>query len=265
MELLLHGFPIFLLIFCRITSFFVVAPIFSAPSVPVTLKVGLGFFVSVLVFLVHGVNVRVVPDVTYPLEAAKEILVGLLLGFVVYLFFSVVQTAGSFIDLQVGFSMVNVIDPLSGVPSPITGNLKYMLLTLVFLSMNGHHYLLKALMDSYRWLPLGGDLFAAVADSTVSGLLIRMFSQSFLLALQLSAPIMVAMFLTDVGLGFLARTAPQYNVFVIGAPLKILIGMIMLILLMPALGVLFDKLFSVLFHALDELVVSVQPPSAVGS
>ncbi|AJY76582.1 flagellar biosynthetic protein FliR [Paenibacillus beijingensis] len=264
MELLLNGFPIFLLIFCRITAFFVVAPIFSTNSVPATFKVGLGFFVSVLVFLVYGVKQSIVPDATYLLEVAKEIMVGLLLGYVVYLFFSVVHYAGAFIDMQVGFSMVNVIDPLSGVSSPLTGNLKYMLLALVFLSMNGHHYLLKALMESYQWIPLQSELFAAVGNGTVSGILIRFFSQSFLLALQLSAPIMVAMFLTDVGLGFLARTAPQYNVFVIGAPLKILVGMIMLILLMPTLGLLFDKLFSVLFHALDELVVSIQPSRAGG-
>ena len=86
-------------------------------------------------------------------------LVGVLLGFLAYIFFTVVQTAGSFMDMQIGFSMASVIDPLTGVSTPMLGNLKYMIAVLLFLSFDGHHYLIRAIIDSYRWIPLDNRLF----------------------------------------------------------------------------------------------------------
>ncbi|MGN7453809.1 flagellar biosynthetic protein FliR [Paenibacillus pasadenensis] len=258
MDAFIQGFPVFLLIFCRITSFFVVAPVFASRTVPARIKIGLGGFVSYLVYLTYGTGQQAVPNAVYVLTVLQEILVGLLLGFIVYLFFTLVQTAGAFIDLQVGFAMANVVDPLTGISAPITGNFKYMVLLLLFLTMNGHLHLLQALMNSYRWMPLDLHLYAFIADGTISEFLIKGFSQSFLLALQIAAPIIVAMFLTDVGLGFLAKTAPQYNVFVIGAPLKILLGVLLLVLLMPSLGVLFGHIFSIVFDFLGELFGDIQ-------
>jgi flagellar biosynthetic protein FliR len=257
MELFINGFPIFLLIFCRITAFFVVAPIFATPTVPAKFKIGLGFAVSLLVYFSYGTTQEAVADAGYVLLVLQEVLIGLLLGYIVYLFFTVVQTAGAFIDLQIGFAMSNVIDPLTGTSSPITGNLKYMVLSLLFLTMNGHLYLLQALMNSYKWMPLKLGLMDHISSGLITDFLVRAFSQSFLLAVQIAAPIIVAMFLTDVGLGFLARTAPQYNVFVIGAPLKILLGVLMLMLLMPSLGVLFGHLFSLIFELLGQLFEAI--------
>ena len=105
--------------------------------------------VSFLVFLTYGIKQTIVPDADYILAIFREILAGVLLGFVAYLFFTVVQTAGAFIDLQMGFGMANVIDPMTGTSSPLIGNFKFMIATLIFLSINGHHYLLMALLQSY--------------------------------------------------------------------------------------------------------------------
>src|SRR5690606_7062960 len=98
---ILQGFPVFLLIFCRMTAFFVVAPVFSSRGVPNTFKIGLGFFISFIVYLTYGIHESVMFDAAYALIIIREILVGLLIGFVVYLFFAIVQTAGAFMDLQI--------------------------------------------------------------------------------------------------------------------------------------------------------------------
>jgi len=254
MQLIQQAFPVFLLIFCRITSFFVVAPVFSTRGVPAAFKVGLGFFVSLLVYLLYGFGESVDTDAGYILLIFREVFAGLLLGFVAYLFFTVVQTAGAFIDLQMGFGMANIIDPMTGASSPMMGNFKFMLLILIFLSMNGHHYMLSALMRSYDWIPLDNGLFAGMADGGIAEFLTRAFAQTFILALQMSAPLVVAMFLTDVGLGFLARTAPQYNVFVIGIPIKIVVGFLILIILMPGFTALFGQLFAGMFGATETLL-----------
>jgi len=258
MELMLKGFPVFLLIFCRITAFFVVAPIFSARNVPTAFKIGFGFLLSLLVFLTYGIKQTVVPDAGYILAIIREILAGVLLGYVVYLFFTVVQTAGAFVDMQMGFGMANIIDPMTGASAPLLGNFKYMIATLVFLSMNGHHYLLLALLKSYEWIPLSNDLFERIYQGDISEFLIRTFADTFMLALQIAAPLVVAMFLTDVGLGFLARTAPQFNVFVIGIPLKILVGFLLLVMMMPGLASIFEHLFSQMFGAVEKLFGIIQ-------
>ncbi|REE94431.1 flagellar biosynthetic protein FliR [Paenibacillus taihuensis] len=262
MEMFLQGFPIFLLVFCRITAFFVVAPVFSTRNVPNMFKLGFCFFISLLVFLTYGLKQMIVPDAEYILAIIREILAGVLLGFTAYLFFTIINTAGSFIDMQIGFSMANVLDPMTGVSAPLLGNFKGMIATLVFLSINGHHYLLSALLQSYEWIPISNSLFAHVHSGSVSTFLTTKLVQAFMLALQMSAPLVVAMFLTDVGLGFLARTAPQYNVFVIGIPIKLLVGFLMLSVLMPGLVVLYEHIFDQMFSAMQKLFSILQGPAS---
>ncbi|KKO53277.1 flagellar biosynthetic protein FliR [Paenibacillus sp. DMB20] len=254
MEWLEQSVPVFMLIFCRITSFFVVAPIYSSRGVPSSFKIGISFMVSVLVFLTFWLQPTGSAGISYVMLIVQEVLVGLLLGFTAFLMMAVVQTAGALIDIQIGFSMANVIDPFTGVSTPLIGNFKYMLALLVFLSMNGHHYLLDAIMYSYEWMPVTGNVFAKIGDGSVTDFLVTTFAYSFVLALQMSAPLVASLFLTDVGLGFLARTAPQFNVFVIGIILKMLVGLILLLLLMPGLVALFDHLFDKMFTALQELL-----------
>lgn len=188
--------------FCRITSFFVTAPVFSARNVPASVKIGISAFVTLSVYLIYGIDQTVPTDLSYVLLIIREILIGLLLGFVAYLLMTAVQTAGTFIDLQIGFGMANVYDPMTGASAPLTGNLKYAFAMLLFLTMNGHHYLLDAIVYSYRWVPLSNVFFLRLADGSIAEFLIQTLGQSFMLAFQMSAPIVVALFLTDVGLGF---------------------------------------------------------------
>jgi flagellar biosynthetic protein FliR len=261
MELIMQVFPAFLLVFCRITSFFVVAPIFSTKTFPTTIKIGLAFFVSLIVFLTVGFDAKIPTDATFILAIIREVFAGLIIGYVSYLFFTIVQTSGAFMDMQMGFGIANIVDPITGVSAPMMGNLKFMLMTLVFLSVNGHHYLLAAIMDSYKWLPLDNQLFQIYYSGNITDFLTRTFADTFLLALQISAPIVVAMFLTDFGLALLARTAPQYNVFVIGIPVKIIVGLALLVLLLPGFGILFQMVFDHMFQALEKLFTVIQTSS----
>ncbi|GIP43752.1 flagellar biosynthetic protein FliR [Paenibacillus sp. J45TS6] len=252
MEMILQGFSVALLIFCRITAFFVVAPVFSTPGVPQIFKIGLSVFITIIVYLTFGTDQVIAMDAAYVLLIFKEVLMGLLLGYVALLMITAIQTAGAFIDIQIGFSMANVFDPMTGTSVPLTGNLKYAFAILLFLTMNGHHRMLDAIVYSYRWVPLAGnDIFQAFSDGSVAELLIRAFAQAFMLAFQMAAPLVVALFMTDVGLGFLARTAPQFNVFVIGVPLKIIVGLAMMLLVVPGFLYIFENLFGVLFEAMQ--------------
>jgi len=253
MAFIMQYLPNLLLVFCRITSFFVVTPIFSAKNVPTTFKVGLSIFITLITFDTINKTV-IVMDGTFLLDVIKEIVIGLLLGFVAYLFFSIVQISGAFLDLQMGFSLANIIDPMTGAQSPMIGNLKFMLATLLFLSFNGHYYFLRAIMDSYKWVPLSNQAFIHVYNGQVSDFLIKTFSTVFSLSFQMAIPLVAALFLTDVGLGILTRVAPQFNIFVIGLPLKILIGFIMLILLFPITMPFYANMFSAMFRSMQQLI-----------
>ncbi|WP_372814079.1 flagellar biosynthetic protein FliR [Paenibacillus sp.] len=242
--------PGFLLFFCRITSFFVVAPIFSGRNVPAQFKIGISVFVAFIAFVGAGTQSPVAMDSMYVLLIIREILVGLCLGFVAYMFFTIVQIAGSFIDIQIGFGIANVIDPMTGTQSPVIGNLKFMVASMLFLSLNGHHYLLEAIMRSYEWIPLNNETFTKFYGGQISDFMLKSFSSVFALSFQMAAPLIVAMFLTDVGLGLLARVAPQFNIFVIGLPVKLLLGLIMLVLLFPGYESLFSNIFAKMMESI---------------
>lgn len=253
MDALVNALPAFLLILCRITAFFVTVPVFSSRNVPARFKIGLSVFIALIAFgSVTGGNVPI--DGMFVLLIARETLIGLMLGFIAYLFFTVVQIAGSFMDMQIGFSLANIIDPMSGTPSPILGNFKFMIGTMLFLSFNGHHALIKGIIQSYRWIPLDNDVFSRIYHGSVNEFLIKSLSQAFGLALQMAAPIVIALFLVDVGLGILARVAPQFNIFVVGIPVKLLVGLLLLILFVSAFPMLFRELFTTMFGAMENLL-----------
>lgn len=254
MNMILQFLPAFLLVLCRITAYFVTVPIFSLRGVPVQFRIGIAFFMALFAFMTMDAQV-IQMDGLYILLILRETLVGILLGFIAYLFFTVAQIAGSFVDMQMGFGVANVIDPMTGAQSPVLGNLKFFIAILLFLAMDGHHYLVHAIMNSYEWIPLDHVLFNQIYDGRISTFLVEALGTVFVLAFQLAAPLIAALFLVDVALGMLARTAPQFNVFVIGLPLKNMIGFLVLLVMIPGFLYLFQQLFSHLFAAMNDLLM----------
>ncbi|WP_274361468.1 flagellar biosynthetic protein FliR [Paenibacillus thermotolerans] len=255
MELALSFLPNLLLIFCRLTGFFVTAPVFSSRNnVPMQFRIGLSVFISLLVFLSAGTQTPIPMDSDYALYVIRESLIGVLLGFIAYMFFTVVQIAGSFIDMQMGFGIANVIDPMTGAQTPVFGSFKYIVGTLIFFSINGHHYLLAAILDSYQAIPLENRFFEIYASGTVTELLVKSLVVGFTIAFQMAAPIVASMFLIDVALGILTKTSPQFNIFVVGMPLKIIAGLFLTFLLVPTFLTIFQHLFGTMFDHLFELL-----------
>jgi flagellar biosynthetic protein FliR len=243
--------PTFLLIFFRITSFFLIAPVFGTRSVPSTFKLGLSFFISLLVFQVIGVESQVAFDEAFLILLIKEIGVGILLGFAASIFLYALQIAGGLIDLQMGFAIANVIDPQTGAQSPIMGNFKYLLAILVLLLSDGHHMLIRGILNSFFLVPL--DHWFLVDEGTITSFLIDMFVKSFVIAVQIAAPIVATLFLVDLALGLISRTVPQMNVFVVGLPLKILVSFAVLFISLPGFIFVMNLLFSQMFQAMEGL------------
>ena len=230
MEAIIPKFSVYLLIFVRIASFFITMPIFSYRTIPAQHRIGISALLAwIMYYTVSSPGFEI--DGLFLLLVLKEAMVGLIIGFFAYMLFSAVQTAGGFIDFQMGFSMANVIDPQTGAQSPLMGQYLYTFALLFLLAMDGHHLLLNGIFYSYQLIPLTTE-FLPFGDEQILTLMIHFFTQSFVIAFQMSIPIVGSLFLVDIALGIVARTVPQMNIFVIGFPIKIIVSLILLVVTM---------------------------------
>lgn len=252
MEEIFPYFPAFLLIVVRVTTFFIAMPIFSYRSIPIQHRIGLGVFLAWIMY--YTIDAPVLDlDVTFYLLIIKEALVGLFIGFAAYMILSAVQIAGGLIDFQLGFSIANVIDPQTGAQSPLMGQYLYTIALLFLLSTNGHHLLLDGIFYSYQFIPID-QLFVPFGDQALIEDLAKAFGQAFMIAFQMSIPIVGSIFLVDVTLGILARTVPQLNVFVVGIPVKIIVGLAIVMIVMGMTMSVVTQLFKFLLLTMRQLM-----------
>lgn len=248
----LPKFPALLLIIVRATCFFLMLPLFSYRTIPTNHKIGLGFFLALLIFLSMDVPELTV-DGTFYLLIVKEALVGLFIGFLAYMLFSAIQIAGGFIDFQMGFAIANVIDPQTGTQSPLTGQYLYTIALFFLLTVNGHHLLLDGIYYSYRFIPLE-QAWISFGDGGIMEFLTKSFGLMFAVAFQMSMPVVGTIFLVDVALGIVARTVPQLNIFVVGVPVKIISGLLILMIVMSVMMVSVSNLFSTIVTSMRDLM-----------
>lgn len=249
----LEYLPPFLLIFVRMTSFFIAAPIFSMKGVPSSIKVGLAFFVALISLSTVSIEQTILLDFSYLIMIIKEALVGLALGFIASLIIYTVQVAGAFIDFQMGFAIANVVDPQTGAQVPIIGNFKYMLALLFFLSVNGHHLLLDGVIRSYQIVPINA-MFVPIGSEQVALFVTNIFVQMFIVAFQIAIPVVGALYIITVSLGIVARTVPQLNVFVVGLPLQIFAGFVLILVTLPAYFYLLQIVFRDMVNTMGQLM-----------
>lgn len=246
--ILVDKFIILLLVFVRMSSLFVITPVFGRTELPSYLKIGLAFFCSyIIVPLLGDVQVQYTNLLGFAAIVVKEFLVGIIIGYVSFLVFSALYFAGMLIDNQTGFGMVNVLDPTMNTQVPLTGNFIYIFATVLLLAMDGHHILLSALFKSYSILPINGFEFTEAMVNNIT----TIFSEVFLIGFKISIPVVAAILLSEVALGILNRTVPQMNVFMVGMPLKIALGLLTLYLMLPVfiqiMTVIFDRMYGYIY------------------
>lgn len=234
MENLLPDISVFLLIFMRVSAFFVTMPLFSYRTLPATYRIGFAFFLALL--MQYTIEVDPIPfSGEYFLLLFKEASIGLLIGFIAYMILSAIQIAGGFIDFQMGFAIANVIDPQTGTQSPLIGQYLYMFSLLFLLAINGHHLILDGIFYSYQFIPID-QVFIPFGNASFIEYIAQSFGMMFMIAFQMSLPVVASLFLVDVALGIIARTVPQLNIFVVGFPIKIAVSFIVIFIV---LGVMF--------------------------
>lgn len=240
----------FLLAMVRAAAWLFIAPPFAGRAVPALVKAALAMAMA---FPVAGKLAPTAPDLTMPglLNAiVMQVLAGAALGFVTMLIFAAVQAAGDLIDLFGGFTLASAFDPLSMQQSSVFGRFNSVFAVVVLFMIDGHLMLMRGFYASYDALPLTGTLEL----NNLARVLTVGLGQFFVAALQIAAPLIAVLFLTDAALGLLTKISPALNAFSLGYPAKILFTVLLVGSLLPLVPEFVDSLVTMALRAMAALV-----------
>ncbi|MBT1071936.1 flagellar biosynthetic protein FliR [Pelotalea chapellei] len=217
---------LFALVLSRVAGIFAALPVFGGRTLPMRIKVVVTVMITLTCYPALNITPPEMPTdgFTLGLLAGREIMIGLTLSFITKIIFSAVEFSGQIIGVQMGFTMSSIIDPSLGSQTQIMSVMQTLLATLLFLSMNIHHLFIRTIVDSFRIIPLG----AWHLNGEIINFLTMKTADIMILGVRLAAPVMVALLLTSITLGIMARAFPQMNIFMVSMPLNIGIGFIVL-------------------------------------
>lgn len=220
----IYDLEFFLLIFTRMSCFVFVAPFFSMKNTPAIVRIGISFFTSMLLYqtLTPSEAVAYETVLEYAVIVMKEAVVGLLIGFSANICTSIVNFAGHIADMEVGLTMVTLMDPTTQQNSSITGILYQYVVMLLMIATGMYRYLFGAIADTYILIPVNGAVFSS--ESLLNSLL-TFLSDYVTIGFRMILPVFCTILLLNAVLGILAKVAPQMHMFSVGVQLKVLTGL----------------------------------------
>ncbi|MEQ1591644.1 MAG: flagellar biosynthetic protein FliR [Thiobacillaceae bacterium] len=240
----------------RVLGLIMIAPLFGHSSIPVQVKIGLGVFTT----LIFAPTLPPMPNVELASMAGlfilvQQLVVGLAIGFIMSLCFAAIEAAGEIMGLQMGLGFATFFDPNSAGNTMVISQFLNILAVLIFLSVNGHLLMLSALVESFTLLPVSAQPLAGIGIFNV----LVFGSTVFTVGLKLALPLIAVLLMTNLALGILTRSAPQLNIFAIGFPITLGVGLITLDLSLPYLTPQFEHLFQDGTRAAMEIVNTLNP------
>jgi len=216
----------FLLVMARLTAALVSAPLFGARSVPMHTKIGFAIVLSLIVLPLSSKNIEGAPTDLFTFASAfgMEVILGIAIGVGVMLVFQGLEMAASLVSVQMGFGIGQIFDPISGQMSGTMEQFYRVLITLVFFAINGHYLVIMGFLRTFEVVPPGEATMTSIAGDQV----VPFFSTLLVSAVQIALPVFGALVLADFAMAMVNRTVPQMNALVVGFPLKIGVGLIVL-------------------------------------
>jgi len=239
-----------LLIAVRVLSIFVINPVFGK-VVPAIAKIVLGILISYMVINTLNIQEPLVYETTieYVFACLKEVLLGVTFSMIMYMMFASVYTAGSFIDIQLGFGFAQLYDANTGMNSNLSSNILNIMLVILFFVSDAHHAMIKLLCETFETVPPG----TVALDTNFVQLIIEVFLASIMIGLRIAMPVLAVALIIEVLLGVVIKSIPQMNFFIIGFPIKIVVGLVVIFVLMPMFADLSDSIFSEMFNAIQKV------------
>ncbi len=230
---LVNNLPVFVLVFFRTVGIITFAPIYKDDSLPFQLKIGLSMLVAFVIYPTIVASTVTLPTTfgAFFIVIIKEIALGIMIGYIANIVFSTFFIAGDLIGRQMGLQIGSVVDPQLQTQTTPLSLIFYLIAALLFLSLNGHHWFIKALSTSFASIPIGQINYSTATISKV----INMFKAFFTAGVSIAAPFIVILLLVLTALGLASRVAPQIQIFFLAFPIKLLLGFSIIGLSMPLL------------------------------
>lgn len=225
---------LWLLVLLRVSMLVFLLPILATEEVPARLKAAMSFFLSLILFpLIPETSVDIPSGLAgYFMLAIREVYIGLVMGFAGTFLFAGLRLAGAWIDQETGFASVQLFNPMAQEEDTPLGHLLFLLFIMLLLSTHGYAFYLKAMAESFRIIPLASAQEATAGILTV---FMRMSTSAFVLGLKVAAPVVTTLFVSSIALALIARIMPQMNVWMVGMPMKLGLGMLTTLFALPML------------------------------
>ena len=251
-NILIADFVTILFIFMRIFSAFISSPVFGHKSIPVITRLVLAFIISYMVFLSTNMQ-AVTGEISLWflfITSAKEVITGLIIGFSLHIIFWGISYAGTLIGFDMGLTMAEVFNPMQDMNNNVIGEIIYTASLLIFFIINGHHYFIQALAASFNLIPLGNF---SVTEPVIN-LLITYTGGVFIIAVKIASPFLVSFFLVHLAEGIISRVIPQMQVFFVTQPIKIALGLIIMVSIIPIYVYVIKNLLQSYENSLYQLI-----------
>lgn len=247
---------ILILVVLRVSGFVVASPVFGRFNIPNRIKAGFSLFLGYLIFVSFNfsINLEELNLLQFMMLCINEVIIGLVIGFVAVLFFSIFAIAGQVMDMQVSFRMDTLTDPSTKQRMPLIGNLLTAMAFLVFFELDGHLRMIRLLYESYYAIPL----LEGRVDQSIVGIINTAFFMAYEIATKIAMPLIVIMLVTEFVLGIIVKFVPQMNVFVVGIPLRILVGLITLFFLVGPFVYLLDGIFDRMYNYTTQIILAMR-------
>lgn len=237
-----------MLLFTRLSGLFAFFPFFSHMRIPMSIKTAMVFFMTIFLF-----PLATLPDVEFSvvnlvLALVSEIMLGFIAGLFLVIVFAMLQLAGMSISFVMGFTMASLLDPQTGTSSPMISTMLTMLALVILLAFNGHHLMILFIVDSLEMLPLG----SFYPTQNIWTYLMYAVTNMFIFGFILSFPIVALSLLSDIVFGMLMKTMPSFNLLVVGFPIKIMVGFIVMITVLSSMMLVFKRQ---ILDAIDKLSI----------
>ena len=249
-----------LLIFVRILGVFMTLPLISGQNIWNMARLFFAFVFAVIIYLSGIASTSFYLDSTlgYVYILLIEFLCGVLIGYAAYLVFNLILFTGQIFDFNIGLAMVNVLDPMTQIQVPIFGNLYYFTMMVMLAITGGINTLLEGVIQSYVYLPIGTSWI--IGNGELIMFLVHLLVESLILALRISMPIFGTMLLINIALGIMVKTVPAMNVFVVGLPVRLMVGFwIMVAVVAPFMGDAFRMIFNLAVYGMEGVIVGLRP------
>lgn len=258
MEVFIRQFELFTVVLSRLLALFSFAPGYSGETLTFFQRMALSFFTAVILTPVMPVTAELSNMLRerYFTVLLEQAIIGLFLAFCLQVIFAAFQMAGEFFSVQMGFGINEVFDPMGQVSLPLMGSFKNLIALFVFFVSNAYLEVIRALAYSFERIPFLPQNFWEnhVGQESLVDFLFFLSSSMFLIGLKVALPIMGTLLLVSVSIGMISKAAPQMNMLMMGYPLKILVGFLVLMWIAPVAIETMSAQFDILFHHLDELI-----------